>query len=88
MAGFADPQKAQVDVPLSMFAQQYKNAEFIGDLVCPRVEVGEQSGTYWIFGREHLETPLVEGRLHAGPVIEARTYQSLATSASRASNLN
>ena len=54
--GLQDPQKAQVDVPLSTFAQQYANAEFIADAVCPRVDVVEQSGTYWKFGRENLET--------------------------------
>lgn len=46
---------AHTDVPLSNYAQGFRNPSYIADLVCPRVGVNKETGQYYIYGTEDLK---------------------------------
>jgi len=52
MPTIVSPTQGKVDVPLSVYAREYRNNELIGELLFPRVPVAKQSDKYWLFGRE------------------------------------
>jgi hypothetical protein len=62
MPGLTAPRSAHIDVALSNFSLQFKNAAFIAEQVAPRVPVGKQSNKYWIYGTENLRSDLADLR--------------------------
>ena len=46
----------QIDAALSAFALAYKTTGYIADIICPRVQVEQDSGKYYIFGSESMKT--------------------------------
>ncbi len=53
MPTIVNPTQGKVDVPLSIYAREYRNNAMIGELLFPRVSVLKQSDKYWKFGREN-----------------------------------
>lgn len=43
------------DVPLTNYSRAYKNEAFIGDLVCPPVQVAKDKDLYYIYGTEDIK---------------------------------
>lgn len=77
MGAFVSPILAKIDVPLSIFAREYRNNELIADLVAPRVGVQNQSDKYWLFGREGQQ---IGGNVLRGPGSAAeRILQTIST---------
>ena len=50
-----DIYQQHIDVALSNFALRYRNNTMIADIIFPRVDVGQPSGFFWVFGRESLQ---------------------------------
>jgi hypothetical protein len=69
------PVQGKIDVALSQFAQLYRNNQFVGELLFPRVEVLKESDYYWTFGQENLA--IRENDLRAPGSAAERIQQTL-----------
>lgn len=55
-------ESVHVDAALSNYSTLYRQANFIGDIVCPRVGVQKASDYYFEWGKEHLRIASTERR--------------------------
>lgn len=70
MGTFTPVLQGKLDVALSNFAREFRNAAFVADRIFSRVEAGKQTSRYWIFGREALQDPGDELRAPTAAAIE------------------
>jgi hypothetical protein len=69
--------QGKIDIALSQFARQYRNNEFVSELLFPRVEVVNQSDLFWLFGRDNQK--LAENTLRGPGAAAERIKQTIST---------
>jgi hypothetical protein len=67
---FAEPGDLHVDAALSTVSLDFKNDEFLADLVSPRIRVEKESGKYFVWGTEAFNNPMT---VRAAKAAYART---------------
>jgi hypothetical protein len=71
------PTQGKIDIALSQFARGYRNNQLVAEILCPRVEVENQSDKFWQFGRENQK--LVENQKRAPGAAAERINQTVST---------
>lgn len=74
---FVSTKQGHIDVPLSQYAQAFRNLIFVGERFFPRVPVNKQSDKYWKWGRENIQLP--PSTLRAPGAAAQRILQSIST---------
>ena len=68
MPGVTSATQTHLDVALSNFSLEYRQAALFAEKVAPRVLVAKQSNKFWEYGQEDLQAP---GNIQRAPTAEA-----------------